>query len=65
MFFGVINGSRMTMGLFDKKFFDICGEKISFPDNRKLEDGNMCSQCAKLISPLLTDRRKRSVAEMK
>ncbi|HBL40426.1 MAG TPA: hypothetical protein DDY98_02200 [Ruminococcaceae bacterium] len=53
------------MGLFDKKFCDICGEKISLLGNRKLEDGNMCSGCAKHISPLMTDRRKTSVAEMK
>lgn len=53
------------MGLFDKKFCDICGEKISLLGNRKLEDGNMCSTCAKRISPFMTDRRKTSVAEMK
>lgn len=53
------------MGLFDRKFCDICGEKISLLGNRKLDDGNMCSQCAKRISPFLTGRRKMSVAEMK
>ncbi|MCQ2482478.1 MAG: DUF4428 domain-containing protein [Clostridia bacterium] len=53
------------MGLFDKKYCDFCNEKIKFLCNRKLEDGNMCSDCAKAISPLLTDRRKTTVAEMK
>lgn len=53
------------MGLFDKKYCDICGEKISLLGNRKLEDGNMCSHCAKLISPFMTDRRKTTVVEMK
>lgn len=53
------------MGLFDKKYCDICGEKISLLGNRKLDDGNMCSHCAKLISPFMTDRRRTSVAEMK
>lgn len=53
------------MGLFDKKYCDICGEKISLLGNRKLDDGNMCSHCAKLISPFMTDRRQTSVAEMK
>jgi len=53
------------MGLFDKKYCDICGEKISLLGNRKLENGNMCSSCAKLISPFMTDRRKTSVEEMK
>ena len=53
------------MGLFDKKFCDICGEKISLLGNRKLEDGNMCKDCAKLISPFMTDRRRTTVADMK
>nr|MCR5150456.1 DUF4428 domain-containing protein [Clostridiales bacterium] len=53
------------MGLFDKKFCDICGEKISLLGNRKLEDGNMCSDCAKLISPFFTGRKKTTVADMK
>lgn len=30
------------MGLFDKKYCDICGEKIGLLGNRKLEDGNLC-----------------------
>ena len=35
------------MGLFDKKYCDICGEKIGLLGNRKLEDGNLCKDCAK------------------
>ncbi len=53
------------MGLFDKKFCDICGEKISLLGNRKLEDGNMCKDCAHKISPFMTDRRRTTIAEMK
>ena len=34
------------MGLFDKKFCDVCGEKIGMLGNRKLEDGNICKDCA-------------------
>ena len=30
------------MGLFDKKYCSICGEKIGFLGNRKLEDGTLC-----------------------
>ena len=30
------------MGLFDKKYCDICGEKIGLLGNRKLENGNLC-----------------------
>ena len=53
------------MGLFDKKFCDICGDKIGLLGNRKLEDGNMCKDCAKLLSPFTTDRRQSTVAEIK
>ncbi len=53
------------MGLFDKKFCDICGEKISLLGNRKLEDGNMCKDCAHKISPFMTDRRRTTIADMK
>lgn len=53
------------MGLFDKKFCDLCGEKIGLLGNRKLNDGNMCKDCAKGISPHLTGRKQFSVADMK
>ena len=53
------------MGLFDKKYCDICGEKIGLLGNRKLEDGNMCKNCAALLSPFTTDRRKTTLADIK
>jgi len=53
------------MGLFDKKFCDMCGGKIGLLGNRKLEDGNMCKDCAGLLSPFTTDRRRTTVAEIK
>jgi hypothetical protein len=53
------------MGIFDKKFCDLCGEKIGLLGNRKLEDGNMCGNCAKKLSPFTTDRRRTSVADIK
>ena len=53
------------MGLFDKKKCDICGGKIGLLGNRKLDDGNMCSDCAKELSPYTTDRRKTSVSDIK
>ncbi len=53
------------MGLFDKKFCDICGEKIGLLGNRKLEDGNMCKNCAAKLSPFTTDRRRTTLAEIK
>lgn len=33
---------RVDDGIFDKKYCDICGEKIGLLGNRKLEDGNLC-----------------------
>ena len=53
------------MGLFDKKYCDVCGEKIGLLGNRKLEDGNLCKDCAKLLSPFFSDRRRSTVAEIK
>jgi RecJ-like exonuclease len=53
------------MGLFDKKFCDICGNKIGLLGNRKLKDGNMCKDCAKKISPLLTGRKNFTLQDMK
>ena len=53
------------MGLFDKKYCDICGEKIGLLGNRKLEDGNLCKNCAKQLSPWFSDRRSSTVEEIK
>lgn len=53
------------MGLFDKKFCDVCGEKIGLLGNRKLEDGNLCKDCAGQLSPFFSERRQSSVAEIK
>ena len=44
------------MGLFDKKYCDICGEKIGLLGNRKLEDGNLCKNCAAKLSPFFSER---------
>ena len=53
------------MGLFDKKYCDVCGEKIGLIGNRKLEDGNLCKDCARKLSPLFSDRRRSTVDEIK
>ncbi len=53
------------MGLFDKKYCDICGEKIKFLGTRKLEDGNLCKDCAKKLSPWFSDRKRSTVAEIR
>lgn len=53
------------MGLFDKKYCDICGEKIGFLGNRKLEDGNLCKDCARKLSPFFRERRSSTVQEIR
>ena len=53
------------MGLFDKKFCSICGDKIGLLGNRKLEDGNCCKNCASKLSPWFSERRHSTVDDIK
>ena len=53
------------MGLFDKKYCSVCGAKIGLLGNRKLEDGNLCKECASKLSPFFDDRRHSTVEEIK
>ena len=53
------------MGLFDKKYCDVCGEKIGLLGNRKLEDGNLCKDCAAKLSPFFSERKSSTVEEIK
>ena len=53
------------MGLFDKKYCDVCGEKIGFLGNRKLEDGNLCKNCANKLSYWFDERRQSTVEQIK
>ena len=56
------------MGLFDafkKKECSICGGEIGLLGNRKLEDGNMCKNCAAKLSPWFSERRSSTVEEIK
>ncbi|MBP5748287.1 MAG: DUF4428 domain-containing protein [Treponema sp.] len=52
------------MGLFEKKYCDFCGEKIGLLGNRKLEDGNMCKNCAAKLSPWFSDRRRSTKSDI-
>ena len=52
------------MGLFDKKSCDICGEKIKL-FARKVEDGNLCKDCTKKLSPWFSERKKSTVADIR
>ena len=52
------------MGLFDKKFCDFCGNKIGLLGNKKLEDANMCKDCASKLSPWFSERRHSTKADI-
>ena len=51
--------------LFEKKVCDICGGEIGMLVNRKLDDGNLCKNCAKELSPWFSDRRHSTVEEIR
>ena len=53
------------MGLFDKKYCDVCGEKIGLMGNRKLSDGNLCKDCAHKLSPWFSERKQSTVQQIK
>ena len=51
--------------LFEKKVCDVCGGEIGLLGNRKLENGNLCKNCAAKLSPWFSDRRNSTVEEIK
>ncbi len=51
--------------LFEKKECSVCGGEIGLLGNRKLEDGNLCKDCAKKLSPWFSERRHSTVEEIK
>ena len=51
--------------LFDKKECDICGGEIGLLGNRKLDDGNLCKECAKKLSPWFEERRHSTVENIR
>ena len=53
------------MGLFETKYCDICHEKISLLGNRKVEDGNVCKNCAAKLSPFMSGRRHTTLEDIK
>jgi len=57
-----------NMALFDifkKKNCDVCGEEIGLLGNRKVEDGNMCKNCANKLSPWFDDRKTSTIDQIK
>ncbi len=56
------------MGLFDvfkKKDCEICGKEVGMFGYKKLEDGEICKDCVKKLSPWFEDRRHATVAQIK
>ncbi|MGI5977282.1 MAG: DUF4428 domain-containing protein [Candidatus Limivicinus sp.] len=51
--------------MFTKKICDICGAEIGLLGNKKLEDGNMCKDCAKKLSPWFDGRRHSTIEQIK
>ena len=67
--YGRLTERRDKMGffgkLFEKKICDVCGEEIKLLGNRKLEDGNLCKDCASKLSPWFDERRHSTVDQIK
>ncbi len=53
------------MGLFDKKFCAICGDKIGLLGNHKAADGNVCGKCAGKLSPFFTGMSSSTIQQVK
>ncbi len=51
--------------LFEKKECSVCGGEIGLLGNRKLEDGNLCKNCAKKLSPWFSERRHSTTEEIR
>lgn len=55
------------MGLFNvfkKKDCEICGKEVGMFGYKKLEDGEICKDCVKLLSPWFDDRRHSTVEQI-
>lgn len=52
------------MGLFNKKYCDICGGDMGIIIDNKASDGNYCHACAKKLSPYFTGGRKATLRQI-
>ena len=50
--------------LFEKESCAFCGKEIGIFGKKKLEDGVMCGECQKKLSPWFSDRRNSTIAEI-
>ena len=53
------------MGLFEKKFCDICGQKIGLLGNHKTSDGNVCGNCAGKLSPFFHGMKNSTLQQIR
>lgn len=53
------------MGLFDKKFCDICGDKVNMLTQQKLSDGFLCSDCKHRLCSFTSGWKQRTVDDAK
>lgn len=52
------------MALFEKKFCDLCGEKVNVLTRLTLSDGYLCGDCKKKVSDLSEGWKNRTIADV-
>lgn len=52
------------MGLFEKKFCDICGDKVNMLTQQKLSDGYLCSDCKHKLGSFTSGWKQRTVDDV-
>ena len=53
------------MGLFEKKYCDLCGDKVNALTRQKLSDGYLCSDCKHKLSSLSSGWKNRTLDDVK
>ena len=53
------------MGLFEKKYCDLCGDKVNALTRQKLSDGYLCSDCKHKLSSLSSVWKNRTLDDVK
>lgn len=52
------------MGLFEKKFCNICGDKVNMLTQQKLSDGYLCSDCKHKLGSFTSGWKQRTVDDV-
>ena len=56
--------NKRDIYIYSNKDFYLEGEEIEYKIECKLEDGNLCKNCAKKLSPFFNERRSSTVDEI-